>query len=429
MIYPTRRAVFVTASGAPIALLLAVASPSAWFAAPSWVMALLALIAIDAMLAAAAPVLRVETAGAVGVGAPLPVTIVLDRVAPQAEVALEVGPRLEAEGGDRARFDDGLTTKVLAYTAVRRGTERIARAWLRWRGPMGLAWRQRVTTLGHDVAITPDIRAVRDEGALLLRSAHAGQLARIDRGEGSEFEALTEFRAGMDKRTIDWKQSSRHLELLAKDMHVERNNQIVFAVDAGRAMSDPVDGVARVDRAVTAALLAAYIALKLGDRVSLFGFDSRPRIASGAVSGIRAFASLQRLASELDYSTAETNHTLALATLAGRLSRRALVVVFTEVTDPTGAELMLRATQNLLARHLVLFVLIDDAELEALAAATPDDASAVSCAVTAASLLRERRLVAARLRGLGIQVLETAHDRIGPALVASYLDFKRRNLL
>jgi uncharacterized protein (DUF58 family) len=163
--------------------------------------------------------------------------------------------------------------------------------------------------------------------------------------------------------------------------------------------------------------------------VSLFGFDARPRIASGAVTGIRAFASLQRLASELDYSTAETNHTLALATLAGGLSRRALVVVFTEVTDETGAELMLRAAQHLLSRHLVVFVLIDDAELEALAAAPPDDIDAVSRAVTAAALLRQRRLVAARLRSLGIQVLETPHDRIGPALVASYLDFKRRNLL
>lgn len=429
MIYPTRRAVLVAASGAPIALLLAVASPMAWFVAPSWVMAVMALIVLDAFGAAAAPSLRVEAAGAVGVGASLPVRLVLDRAAAGAEVALDVGPRLEGPPGDAARFESGVTTKVLAYRAVRRGTERIARAWLRWPGPLGLAWRQRVTRLDRAVAITPDIRAVHDEGALLLRSAQAGQLARVDRGEGSDFEALTEFRAGMDKRMIDWKRSSRHHELLAKDMHVERNNQVVFAVDAGRAMSDPVDGVARVDRAVTAALLSAYVALKLGDRVSLFGFDARPRIASGAVTGIRAFASLQRLASELDYSTAETNHTLALATLAGGLSRRALVVVFTEVTDETGAELMLRAAQHLLSRHLVVFVLIDDAELEALAAAAPDDIDAVSRAVTAAALLRQRRLVAARLRSLGIQVLETPHDRIGPALVASYLDFKRRNLL
>ncbi len=428
MIYPTRRAVLATASGAPVALLLSVALPSAWVAAPLWVAVVLALVAIDAMRAPATPVLRVTAAGAVGVGAPLPVTLALDRPTPGAEVALETGPKLVADDLRPIVFDDMLTTTRI-YRTIRRGTDGVSRAWLRWSGPMGLAWRQRTLAIDHRVVITPDIRAVRDEGALLLRSAQAGQLARIDRGEGSEFEALTEWRSGMDRRAIDWKQSARHHVLLAKDMHVERNNQIVFAVDAGRAMADPVDGVPRVDRAVTAALLAAYVALKLGDRVSLFGFDARPRIASGAVTGVRAFPALQRLAGELDYSTAETNHTLGLSTLAAGLTRRALVVIFTEITDQTGAELMIQAVEHLLASHLVLFVLIEDAELDALAAAAPVDVDAVSRAVTAAALLRERRLVMTRLRHLGIHVIEARHDRIGPALVRAYLDFKRRNLL
>ncbi|MBL7326177.1 DUF58 domain-containing protein, partial [Escherichia coli] len=100
-------------------------------------------------------------------------------------------------------------------------------------------------------------------------------------------------------------------------------------------------------------------------------FDSQPRVASGAVSGTRAFPLMQRLAGQLDYSTAETNYTLGLATLAGDLTRRSLVVIFTEFTDPTGAELMLRAAANLLRGHLVLFVILADDELEELAGAEP----------------------------------------------------------
>ncbi|MGT2468747.1 hypothetical protein ACVOMV_34515 [Mesorhizobium atlanticum] len=45
----------------------------------------------------------------------------------------------------------------------------------------------------------------------------------------------------------------------------------------------------KVDRAVTAALLSAFIALKGGDLVSLFSFDARPRVASGAVRGSPSF--------------------------------------------------------------------------------------------------------------------------------------------
>ena len=90
----------------------------------------------------------------------------------------------------------------------------------------------------------------------------------------------------------------------------------MFAIDSGRQMSEPVAGLPRVDRAVSAMLLTAWIALKLGDRVALHAFDSRPRLASGLISGAGAFAELQRLAADIDYSGEETNYTFALTTLA-----------------------------------------------------------------------------------------------------------------
>jgi uncharacterized protein (DUF58 family) len=56
----------------------------------------------------------------------------------------------------------------------------------------------------------------------------------------------------------------------------------------------------------------------------------------------------------------------------------------------------------------------------------PED---VTRAVTAAALLRQRRLVVNRLKRLGVHVVEAAHDSAGPALVNAYVDLKRRNLL
>ena len=87
-------------------------------------------------------------------------------------------------------------------------------------------------------------------------------------------------------------------------------------------MCEPLLGLPRLDRALHAVLLLAYVGLKLGDRVGLFAFDSRPRLSSGTVSGLRAFADLQRLAARLDYSTEETNFTLGLTQLAGELEQR-----------------------------------------------------------------------------------------------------------
>ncbi|MCW3848203.1 DUF58 domain-containing protein [Sphingomonas sp. LB-2] len=420
------------AAGAPVALLVGVFAPAIWFAGLVWIPAVLTLLLLDWLFAPRAPRFAVAAPGAVEVGAPVIVAVevtVKRHVPPGLELALSTGPKLRPVADNRMVVGREEFRPALAFTAVRRGVDAVERLWARWPGPMGLIWRMRNYAVDQEVLIAPNIRQVRDDAQLLLRDAQMGERSRIDRGEGSEFEALTEWQSGMERRDIDWRQSARHLKLFAREYRIERNNQIVFAIDSGRVMCEPVAGLPRVDRAISAALLSAYAALKLGDRVSFFGFDSRPRISSGSVSGVRAFPLIQRFAAKLDYSAVETNFTLALATLAGSLNRRSLVIVFTEFTDQTGAELMLRAAANLLGRHLLLFVVLADEELEELAAAEPKTIDDVSRAVTAAALLRERRLVISRMRHLGIHVIEARHDAVGPALIRQYLDFKRRNLL
>jgi uncharacterized protein (DUF58 family) len=233
----------------------------------------------------------------------------------------------------------------------------------------------------------------------------------------------------MDRRSIDWKQSAKHAALIGKEYRTERNHHIVCAVDCGRLMSEPMAGLPRVDHAINASLLLAYVSLKIGDRAALFAFDDRPRQASGPVSGVRAFPLLQRLAARVDYSAEETNYTLGLTSLAGRLQRRALVVVFTDFADTTSAELMIENVGRLLERHLVLFVAFRDEELEALVEADPVEVDDVSRAVTAANLLKERELVLTTLRRMGVQVVDAPNAGLGPAVLSAYLDLKRRNLL
>ena len=173
----------------------------------------------------------------------------------------------------------------------------------------------------------------------------------------------------------------------------------------------------------------AFVSLKLGDRVGFFGFDVRPRLFTGAVSGARAFPLLQRMATLLDYSPEETNYTLALTQLGAALERRSLIVVFTDFADTTSAELMLENVGRLLKRHLVLFVVFRDEELEAIARREPVDAEAVSRAVTAEALLRERDLVIARLVRMGAQIVDAPVESISSALLSAYVDLKLKDLL
>jgi uncharacterized protein (DUF58 family) len=436
VIYPTKRAVIATAAGAPFALGIAAAAPGRWVLGLAWPVAMLLLCLIDAVRGLGNGSAKVELPKAAGVGETLDigVSVAIDsRPLPrQAEVAL-AEPRflsIDNHGRRQVPLEGGRGAARIPMTMLRRGLAQFERLWLRWTGPLGLVWQQGSVDIGQALAIGPDMRPVRQRGAQLFeRHGYMGLIAQLERGDGSDFDTLLEFRPGMDRRSIDWKQSARHVKLLAKNYHSERNNQIVFVIDSGRQMSEPVAGMPRVDRAVSAMLLTAWVALKMGDRVALHAFDSRPRLGSGVVSGNAAFSELKRISAEIDYSAEETNYSFGLITLSARLSRRSMIVLFTEFTDSISADFLVRTAHRLLETHLLLIVVLRDEELEAIAEAEPQRPEDVTRAITAAALLKERRLIINRLQRLGVHVVESEHDKVGEQLVASYIELKQRNLL
>ncbi len=434
MIYPTRRAILVLAAGAPVALVIGLIAPGFWLTGAGWMALILGLTLMDAVLGPRRSEVEIElrTPRAAGVGLTIhgEVFAHFTRSAPgRAEVAIETNTRLTALPERFALFpsDGGMRFDL---KAARRGEGEVSRVWMRWQGPLGLVWKQVVDPIERKIAVTPNIAAVRDEAMRLFsRDAMFGQKIQFDTGEGAEFHALREIFGGMDTRTIDWKQSAKHMKLLGKEYRTERNNPVIFAIDTGRLMCEPVLGEPRVDRAINASLILAFISLKLGDRVGFFGFDERPRMFTGALSGAGAFPLLQRMAANLDYSPEETNFTLGLTELGTALERRSLVIVFTDFADTTSAEMMIENVARLLRRHVVLFVVMRDEELESIARATPDTPEDVSRAVTADVLLRERDIVTARLRRLGAHIVDAPVTALGSALINAYLDLKRRELV
>ena len=434
MIYPSGRAVWAAAAGAIPAFLIALALPHVWYLGLLWICLLLAFLAVDAAAGRGRASLSATLTAPpqVGVGGRFTLHIAAGLGARLRRLQARVGhdQRIQPVAGTGGALPANGGTLDLEFEAIRRGIASFDRLWLRWQGPFGLVWNQVVLPVDRKVAVLPNVNSARDEAITLLqRSALADGHAQKRAGQGREFEALKDYQPGMGRRMIDWKRSARHGKLLAREFRIEENNNIVLAIDSGRLMCEPVDGVPKVDRAVTAALLSAFIALKGGDLVSLFSFDARPRVSSGAVRGSPSFAMIQKRAAEIDYSSEETNFTLALTTLSAKLDRRSLVIVFTDFVDPISAELMLRTVGRLTERHLVLFMLMKDVELETLSDMAPVTPEDIARSVTAGDLLRQRQVVIGRLRLLGAHVIEADHQRLGPALVERYIQLKEENLL
>ncbi len=436
MIRPTVRAVILFAAGVPLAFGLLLYAEESW----PFVIALLFLcgfaLLTDAMLTLPSGRLSIDldipSLLYIAQSDHLEVRLLADsRRRATIEAVCDVNDLLQRPPPLRAPLNaDGEAVIPFTLTAKRRGLGRIERLWIRWHGPLGLVAMGRSVAIDAELPIVPNVKAVRQTAVDYMEfNAHFGVKPQRQQGEGSEFEALRDYVPGLDHRSIDWKHSARHRSLVCKEFRSERNHQIVLAFDTGHLMSEPLAGITKLDHAINAGLQLGYVSLRAGDRIGVFGFDSRVRLFSQPTGGVGTFWRFQQAASELSYSEDETNFTLGLSALAGRLNRRSLVILQTEFVDTITAELMLENVERLASRHLVLFVCQQDSALEETVDGEPVSIHAMSKSVIADEFLRERRIVMERLRRLGVHCLDVKAGQIGAEIINRYLEIKRLELI
>ena len=437
MIQPTRRAVVLVAASVPLSLAIAALDGALWPVGLSYLLVVLGLIALDALRALPPRRLAVSVRPLdslfIGETAALNVSLVADWPTPPeaVEARVDAGAIVDTPPVSRARFwPERAVSFDIPLRPLRRGLAQIEALWLRWRGAFGLVERQYRMSMGVNVHILPSIRGARG-AALRFAAIDAllGVKAQRELGTGTEFDALRDYMPGLDRRTIDWKHSARHYRLVSKEFRTERNHQIIFAFDTGHLMQEPLIGIPKLDHAINAGLLLAYVSLKAGDRVGLLAFDAQVDRYLEPVGGVQSFGRLRRQVAELDYAAVETNFTLGLTDLMGRLNRRSLVILMTEFVDTVTAELMVENVARLAQRHLVLFVTLEDPQVEAMVDRTPQMFREVAESVAAEEMRRDRLVVLERLRRLGVHCIETPHERLGTDLLNHYLDIKRRGLI
>lgn len=437
LIRPTRRAAALLAAACPLCLALGILAPALWPLGAGLLIAILAAILADILLALPARALgiEVEVARAVYIGDSTDITVTLEAPAGRAPVEIaqncEVDPLFEPPPAPPVTYQPGTrATFQIPLKPRQRGLGRVHRLWLRWAGPLGLTTRQKVVPIDAEIRVAPNIRAVR-QGAIKLsaKDAFFGNKAVNLSGDGSEFDALRDYTTGLDRRTIEWKHSARSGKLVSKEFRVERNHQIVLAFDTGYLMHEPLGGISRLDHAINAGLLLTYMALKSGDRVGLFGFAARPYLFAAPHASGNTFPRLQQLSSELEYRPEETNFTLGLSDLAARLNRRSLIVLMTDFVDTVTAELMMENVERLASRHMILFLSLRDPHLARTFEQPAEDLRTMARASIAYDILRDRQVLFERLRRLGVHCLEAEHHQIGPELINGYLNIKRRELI
>lgn len=248
-------------------------------------------------------------------------------------------------------------------------------------------------------------------------------------GTGSEFERLRAYEADDDFRHINWKTAARLGKPVTNVYQSEKGRDVLLCVDCGRMMGQAAGGERILDLAVEAAMILNRAVVKEGDRPGLVAFRDvieNYLPVKGGKAGARRVA--DGLAA-LDVSPVHTSFANLAAAVGARQSRRSLIVVFTDFTDPQLAIDLAGAMRLLRRRHAAIVIGLRDPLLEEMAARPAQDKAGRSRAAAAAVLAGERDAAALEIRKLGVEVAECDSAGMATAVLDRYLSVKAGRFL
>jgi uncharacterized protein (DUF58 family) len=305
-----------------------------------------------------------------------------------------------------------------------------------WRGiqvrqlsPWQLAWRDWKIPQNQTVAVYPDLIGLRSLSIrLTLQSSGSIRRAR-QLGIGTEFAELREYGVGDDPRFIDWKATARRGQPLVRVLEPEQEQTLIILLDRGRLMTANVKGLSRFDWGLNATLSLALAGLSRGDRVGVGVFDRKIHTWIPPERGQSHLTHLIERLTPIQPEILEPDYLGAVTTLVSQQSRRALVVLITDVVDTTASAELLAAMGRLTPRYLPFCVTLRDPQVDLQAHTITENIQSTYARAVALDLLSQRQIAFAELKQKGVLVLDAPANQITEQLVDRYLQLKAKNQL
>ena len=175
-------------------------------------------------------------------------------------------------------------------------------------------------------------------------------------GLGTEFESVRDYLPDDDIRHVNWRASARLGKPMSNQFRVERDRDVVCVVDCGRLMAAPAGSGTRLDAAVDAAVAVAAVAEELGDRCGTLAFAGE--LLRALSPRRRGTDAIVRALFDLEPSAIDSDYERAFRWVEG--SKRAFVLVLTDVLDEAAAQPLLDALPVLAQRHAVAVATVAD---------------------------------------------------------------------
>jgi len=313
---------------------------------------------------------------------------------------------------------------------VARGRETLPAPWV---AATFWGWAERTLPAGNEetLSVLPNLAAVRRLHGQLNQYALRGFGSRISPklGKGREFDRLRDYVRGDDFRDIAWKASARHRRFIVREFRLDRSQDVLVCIDRGHRMAARVAHVTRLDHAVNAAVLLAYICNRMEDRVGVLSFADRADQGLGQGRGGSHLKQLTAYTTGVQASFVHTDYLALAAQLRRRVRTRSLILMLTVLPELDEQGDLVRAVEMLAPQHLPLVMVLSDPDLEAEARFLPVTSSELCRTLVARDLVHGREQLVRELRRRGALVVKSSPADVGLASVNAYIDVKRRQLL
>lgn len=396
------------------------------------------LILVDALRLLRASAFRVQRVHerVLSLGARNRIELVLEHDLPTARYArLRDEPPPDAEW-DAREFAIRLTPDTPATVAYHltpryRGAARFEDIFLRVEGPLRLVAQTYRLPACESVPVYPNLLQMREYD--LLR--HRGLLRQMGfrqyrlRGLGTEFESLREYTPDDEFRRIDWNATARCGKPIVRDYQAERSQNLMLLLDAGRNMLAEVEGMRKFDTVLNTALMLAYVATQMDDKVGAMVFADEIDQFVPPQRGRAQVAHLTQRLHAVQPRLVEPDYLYAVTYLARRWRKRSLMVFFTDLIDPDSSRLLLHAIGALRKQHLCVVVTVADPRLRAWSHELPESPETLYRRAIAAQVLTDRLSAIRTLERMGVYAIDSAPETLVADLVNYYLQIKARGAI
>jgi uncharacterized protein (DUF58 family) len=254
------------------------------------------------------------------------------------------------------------------------------------------------------------------------------------RGKGTDFNQLAEYRYGDPVRHIDWKATLRLGKPIIREFQDERDQCILLLIDCGRRLrADDREGslgTAHFDQVLNAVMLLSYVALHEGDAVGALTFGTPPGMEKSfaPAKGVHTLNALMGELYGVQPTPTHSDYVSAALDLLKRYRKRALVVVITNFRDEDSSELGY-ALRLLRSRHLVMLASLRERIVGELISQPLAGSEAVLDVASAHLYEQSRRDAFNKLANLGPLTIDAEPDQLGVQLVNRYHAVKRAGMI